>query len=99
MKIIKTYIKDLLVVKQKNNFDRRGSLREIFNKKVLNKKFVFEYCTTSKKDALRGFHFQHKFQQGKFVNGVDVNFGADMFSRITIGSFSPGFEQHIFSFQ
>jgi dTDP-4-dehydrorhamnose 3,5-epimerase len=68
MKIIKTYIKDLLIVKQKNNFDRRGSLREIFNKKVLNKKFVFEYCTTSKKDALRGFHFQHKFQQGKYVN-------------------------------
>ena len=33
MKIIKTKIKDLLVIKQKNNIDRRGSLREIFNKK------------------------------------------------------------------
>ena len=68
MKIYKTKIKDLLVIKQKNNTDNRGSLRETFNKKLLNKKFVFEYCTTSKKNILRGFHFQTKFQQSKFVN-------------------------------
>ena len=68
MKIIKTNFKDLLIVKQKNNFDKRGSLREIYNKKFLKKNFVFEYCTTSKARALRGFHFQYKFQQAKFVN-------------------------------
>ena len=69
MKIIKTNIKDLLIVKQKNNVDKRGSLREIFNKKILNKNnFIFEYCTTSKPNALRGFHFQYKFQQAKYVN-------------------------------
>ena len=68
MKIYKTKIKDLLVIKQKNNIDNRGSLRETFNKKLLNKKFVFEYCTTSKKNILRGFHFQTKFQQSKYVN-------------------------------
>ena len=68
MKIIKTEIKDLLILKQKNNIDRRGSLREIFNKKLLRKNFVFEYCTTSKANALRGFHFQYKFQQAKFVS-------------------------------
>ena len=68
MKIQKTKIKDLLVVKQKNNIDNRGSLREVYNKKLLNKKFVFEYCTTSKKNVLRGFHFQTKFQQSKYVN-------------------------------
>ena len=68
MKIYKTKIKDLLVVKQKNNIDNRGSLREVYNKKLLNKKFVFEYCTTSKKNVLRGFHFQTKFQQSKYVN-------------------------------
>ena len=68
MKIYKTQIKGLLVIKQKNNIDNRGSLRETFNKKLLNKKFVFEYCTTSKKNILRGFHFQSKFQQSKFVN-------------------------------
>jgi len=68
MKIIKTKFKDLLIVKQKNNVDRRGSLRETFNKKILNKKFIFEYCTTSKANALRGFHFQYKFQQAKYVS-------------------------------
>ena len=40
MKIFKTKIKDLLIIKQKNNFDHRGSLRETFNKKILNKKFI-----------------------------------------------------------
>lgn len=69
MKIFKTKFKDLLVIKQKNNIDKRGSLREIFNNKIIKKKkFIFEYCTTSKKNALRGFHFQHKIQQAKFVN-------------------------------
>ena len=68
MKIYKTKIKDLLVIKQKNNKDSRGTLRETYNKKLLNKKFVFEYCTTSKKNIVRGFHFQSKFQQAKYVN-------------------------------
>ncbi len=68
MKLIKTKIKGLLVIKQKNNIDTRGSLKETFNKKILNKNFVFEYCTTSKAKALRGFHFQYKFQQAKFVS-------------------------------
>jgi len=68
MKIIKTKIKGLIILKQKNNIDLRGNLRETFNKKILNKSFVFEYCTTSKANALRGFHFQYKFQQAKFVS-------------------------------
>ena len=68
MKIIKTKIKGLIILKQKNNIDLRGSLRETFNKRILNKSFVFEYCTTSKANVLRGFHFQYKFQQAKFVS-------------------------------
>ena len=69
MKLIKTKFKDLIIIKQKNNIDKRGSLRETFNKKIFNKnKFVFEYCTTSKINSLRGFHFQYKFQQAKYVN-------------------------------
>ena len=42
MKIIKTNINDLLIVKQQNNVDKRGGLRETFNKKLLNKNFIFE---------------------------------------------------------
>ena len=68
MKIKKTKFKDLLVICQKNNIDNRGSLRETFNDKILKKKFIFEYCTTSKKDVLRGFHFQYKSKQSKYVN-------------------------------
>ena len=69
MKIFKTKIKDLLIIKQKNNVDKRGSLRETYNKKILgHNKFIFEYCTSSKSNALRGFHFQYKFQQAKYVN-------------------------------
>ena len=69
MKIIKTKIKDLFIIKQKNNIDKRGSLREFYNQKLFkNKKFIFEYCTTSKANSLRGFHFQFNYQQAKFVN-------------------------------
>ena len=58
----------LLIVSQRNYADSRGNLRETFNYKVLKKKFIFEYCTTSKKNVLRGFHFQSKNKQSKFVN-------------------------------
>ena len=70
MKIKKTKFKNLLVIKQENNVDRRGSLREIFNSKIIKKKFVFDYCTTSKGNVLRGFHFQSKFTQSKYVNVI-----------------------------
>ena len=68
MKIIKTKIKDLLIVKHKNNKDSRGNLRETFNDKKLKKKFVLEYCITSKQNVLRGFHFQYKYQQSNQVS-------------------------------
>ena len=68
MIIKKTKFKGLLIVKQKNNTDRRGNLRETFNDKILKKKFIFEYCTTSKINVFRGFHFQTKNKQSKFVN-------------------------------
>ena len=70
MKVLKTKFKDLLIIKQKNNSDNRGGLRETFNDRILKKRFIFEYCTTSKKNVLRGFHFQSKFKQAKFVNVV-----------------------------
>lgn len=68
MIVRKTKFKNLLIVKQKNNIDNRGILRETFNNKCLKKKFIFEYCTTSKQNVFRGFHFQTKNKQSKFVN-------------------------------
>ena len=70
MIIKKTKFKDLLIVKQKNNSDKRGNLRETFNDRILKKKFIFEYCTTSKKNVFRGFHFQIKNKQSKYVNVI-----------------------------
>ena len=58
MKIYKTKFKDLLVVKQKNNIDSRGSLRETYNNKVLKvNNFIFEYCTISKKKVINFQNF------------------------------------------
>ena len=71
MKIINTKIKGLIVVKQNSFKDKRGSLRITHNENILKKNnFVFEYCTTSKKNSLRGFHFQHKFLQAKYVSVI-----------------------------
>ena len=39
MKIKKTKFKNLLIVKQKNNKDNRGNLRETFNYKILKLNF------------------------------------------------------------
>lgn len=67
MKIINTKFKDLKIIIHKSYKDKRGYLRVIHNQKILKKKFVFEYATLSYKNSLRGFHFQKKFQQSKYV--------------------------------
>ena len=67
MKIINTKFKNLKIIKHNSFKDKRGFLRVTHNQKKLNKKFIFEYCTTSKKNSLRGFHFQHKHLQAKYV--------------------------------
>ena len=69
MKIINTKFRGLKIIKQKKHGDKRGYLRETFRKKIIKwDSLIFDYCTTSKKNVLRGFHFQHKFQQAKFVS-------------------------------
>ena len=69
MKVIKTRFKGLYIIKQKKHNDNRGSLRETFRKNIINwDKLIFDYATTSKKNVLRGFHFQSKYKQAKFVS-------------------------------
>tara|TARA_Y100000590_G_scaffold448736_1_gene585847 strand:+ start:279 stop:812 length:534 start_codon:yes stop_codon:yes gene_type:complete len=69
MKVIKTKFKGLYIVKQKKHKDNRGSLRETYKKKIINwDNLIFDYATSSKKNVLRGFHFQSKFTQAKFVS-------------------------------
>ncbi len=69
MKVINTKFKDLKIIQQKKHGDGRGNLRETFVKKIIKwDELIFDYATTSKKNVLRGFHFQFKFQQAKFVS-------------------------------
>ena len=69
MKIINTKFKDLKIISQKKNSDSRGNLRETFRREIIKwDNLIFDYATTSKKNVLRGFHFQSKFKQAKFVN-------------------------------
>ena len=71
MKIINTKFEGLKVIKQDKFKDKRGYLRITYNQQLIkNKNFVFEYCTSSRKNSLRGFHFQYKYQQAKYVSVI-----------------------------
>jgi len=68
MKIKFTKFKGLKVVYSPIHKDRRGHFREIFKKKnFLKKNFLFTCVSSSKKNVLRGLHFQKKFSQGKHL--------------------------------
>jgi len=71
MRIIKTKFKDLVLIQSKNHKDSRGYFREVFIKKLLNKNFVFDCMSMSKKNVLRGLHFQIKKPQGKLLTVLD----------------------------
>ena len=70
MKIIKTKFKDLLIIKNKRFLDSRGFFREILIEKLLKKKFLFNVISVSKKNVIRGIHFQAKNIQGKFISVI-----------------------------
>ena len=70
MKIINTDFKGLKIIKKKTFKDRRGYNRELFHNKLINKKFPFEILTFSKKNVLRGLHFQVKKPQEKFITVI-----------------------------
>ena len=67
MKIIKTKIKNLLILKTKIHSDKRGFFKEVFKEKELKVKFKFDCLSYSKKDTLRGMHIQLKNTQAKLV--------------------------------
>ena len=68
MNIIKTKIKDLVILKSKVHTDQRGFFREMHQEKVLKKKLIFDCFSFSKKNVLRGLHFQTKKPQGKLIS-------------------------------
>ncbi|MDB9827051.1 dTDP-4-dehydrorhamnose 3,5-epimerase [Candidatus Pelagibacter sp.] len=70
MKIKKNKFKDLLIIEGKFHKDYRGYLREIYLEKNINKKFKFQIVSKSKKNILRGLHFQSVNSQGKYLSVI-----------------------------
>ena len=71
MKAIHTKFKDLKLIKTKIFKDQRGFFKEVFKNKVeQNNNFVFDCMSYSKKNILRGLHFQKKNPQAKLLTVV-----------------------------
>ena len=67
MKLIKTKIKGLLIVKTNIYKDNRGFFKEVEKFKILKKKFIFDCLSFSKKNTLRGLHLQYNKPQAKII--------------------------------
>lgn len=70
MKIIKTYIKDLALIRSPVFSDNRGFFKEVDKQNILKKKFIFDCFSFSKKNTLRGLHLQKKKSQAKIITVV-----------------------------
>ena len=70
MKIIKTKIKGLLILKTSIFKDKRGFFKEVEKNKILKKKFIFDCFSYSKKNTLRGMHLQKRKSQAKIITVV-----------------------------
>ncbi len=68
MKVKKTKFKDLLILNGVRHEDKRGYLRELVLEKLINRKFKFQILSVSKKNVLRGLHFQIRKPQGKLIS-------------------------------
>ena len=68
MKIKKTNFKDLLIIENQKFTDPRGEFRELLIEKEIKIKFPFNVISISKKNVIRGLHYQIKKPQGKFIS-------------------------------
>ena len=68
MKLIKTKLKGLFILKGKAFYDKRGFLREAFKKKIIKKNLIFSILSKSKMNVLRGLHMQIKNPQDKYIS-------------------------------
>ena len=70
MKIKKTNLKDLLVIENQKFVDSRGEFRELIIEKKIKMKFPFNVISKSKKNVIRGLHYQLNKPQGKFISVI-----------------------------
>jgi dTDP-4-dehydrorhamnose 3,5-epimerase len=67
MKLIKTKIAGLRIIKSQIFKDKRGYLRETFRNKLIKKEFIFDVMSFSKRGVLRGLHIQIERSQAKII--------------------------------
>ena len=69
MKIIKTKIKDLVIIQNNKFKDKRGYFKELLRENLIKQKFIFKVMSFSK-NVIRGLHLQTKDSQGKYVSVI-----------------------------
>ena len=73
MKLIQTVFKDVKIIEFKKYKDKRGIFYELYNKSIFEKliahkiDFIQDNLSISKKNVLRGLHFQSLKPQSKFI--------------------------------
>lgn len=70
IKVYKTKFEGLLVLEGKRYKDNRGYLRETLREEKIGKKFKFQIMSKSKRNVLRGLHFQLKKPQAKHISVI-----------------------------
>jgi len=92
MKIINTKIKGLKIIKSNIFKDSRGFLRETYRKNLLKGiNFPFDIMSYSKKNVLRGLHYQSKNSQAKIIT---VTHGKILDVAVDLRLKSPTFGKH-----
>tara|TARA_B100001057_G_C22565664_1_gene839071 strand:+ start:209 stop:727 length:519 start_codon:yes stop_codon:yes gene_type:complete len=92
MELSNTKIKGLKIIKSTIFKDTRGFLRETYRKKIVGKNdFPFDVMSYSKKNVLRGLHFQKKNSQAKIIT---VTSGKIMDVAVDLRKSSPTFGKY-----
>lgn len=92
MRIEKTKIKDLIILRTEVHKDNRGFFKEIIKKKILKHNLIFDCLSRSKRNTIRGLHFQKKNPQGKLITVVE---GEIIDVAVDLRKKSKTFGQHV----
>ncbi|HVW76958.1 MAG TPA: dTDP-4-dehydrorhamnose 3,5-epimerase [Alloacidobacterium sp.] len=97
MNIIKTAIPEVLILEPRQFKDERGAFCETYNERLLQQAglpvhWVQDNFSVSKKNVVRGIHYQIKNTQGKLVR---VTHGAVWDIAVDLRRSSPTFGKHV----
>ena len=92
MQIEDTILTDVKIFTPTLFYDERGSFHESFNQKHLTETFVQDNHSISKKNVLRGLHYQVTRPQGKLIRVVK---GSILDVAVDIRKSSPTFKQWV----